>query len=1119
MGLRLGAAASLMSALALSCGDSRGAGPAAGGPGSPARLAIEVARADGTAVAPFALTASDGTGLILRDLVAKVVIDPPLAFTQIELAFQNPEARRIEGRLELALPERASVSRLALQIGGAFQEGEVVERPRAVAAYEEALHQRRDPALLERDAGNKYRMRVFPIEQYEVKRVIVAYSEIISGGAAGYRLPLSGLPVIDRVRAEVSDPARGESTVLERERWQPEGDLVVPLAGRRSARAVVSGSLALLHVTPALQSRAAPIERLTVLFDTSASAAVGFERRIAQLRALLAAIAAARGGPFPVQLVVFDQQVVPLLELRSDQLDGELEAQLLARGAFGATDFAAALRGLAQLSELGDRVMAYTDGVATAGASDHATLAQHVAALQAHGVRRFDVVTYGSVVDRPMLEALAHAELPEAGVVVPDADPQAAAVRLLRGTERRVAVEIAGAEWTYPRELRGVEPGASYPIFAQLRDAHGVTLRLGGEAVQLQAMQTVARPLLEREWARARIEQLEQEGAGERSEADAAYARERIVALSTRHRVLSDATAWVVLESEQDYARHGIERARAARLIVRDGALVASGEPEQVAGARADEPSLDDAPAAPADEPGSRRNAARDQGIIGLIGPPAGIGTIGHGAGGARDAPASAMDALGTLSGDVVGRSSGFGMLGTGRYGATASGSFRSRRGITPLVVAGKSDVRGSLSKEVVRRIVQRHINEVRFCYELALNTRPQLAGAVTVKWIISPVGSVQTAAVSASSVGDAQVERCIANAVRRWSFPAPEGGGVVVVTYPFTLDPVHSDGPRIEPDDAVAPATQWTQARRAREQRARMREWRARARPLPADALTGPLLEVTESIAAGRSGAALARARQLARDQPHDLPALLALARAASAAGDRTLAARAYGSLIDLFPSRAELRRAAGQGLEQLGADGLALAIDSYRRAVAQRPDHPAGHRLLGLALWRAGDRAAGRESLERGRDRGDPLARFPGVTSLLREDAQLAASRPPAQPWLRICVYWENDATDVDLIVYDGSRQRAGGEHFTRDRPSLSADVATGFGPECVTATGAQIAFPYLLQVHYAARGAMGYALGAVHVLQVDAQGAASFEMRPFVLMKEGAVVELGSVLRPTS
>jgi hypothetical protein len=28
-----------------------------------------------------------------------------------------------------------------------------------------------------------------------------------------------------------------------------------------------------------------------------------------------------------------------------------------------------------------------------------------------------------------------------------------------------------------------------------------------------------------------------------------------------------------------------------------------------------------------------------------------------------------------------------------------------------------------------------------------------------------------------------------VASAVRRWTFPAPDGGGLVSVTYPFTLE------------------------------------------------------------------------------------------------------------------------------------------------------------------------------------------------------------------------------------------------------------------------------------------------------------------------------------------
>ena len=177
------------------------------------------------------------------------------------------------------------------------------------------------------------------------------------------------------------------------------------------------------------------------------------------------------------------------------------------------------------------------------------------------------------------------------------------------------------------------------------------------------------------------------------------------------------------------------------------------------------------------------------------------------------------MSALGALMGDQIGANFGFGGLGlrgTGRGGGgtgegtiglgnigtighgagggngsgygRGAGRFRGRRAMVPRIRTGTADVRGSLSKEVIRRIIRRHINEVRFCYEQELNQRPDLQGRVAVKFIISPTGAVQTAGVASSTVRNARVEGCIAKAVRRWVFPAPEGGGIVVVTYPFVL-------------------------------------------------------------------------------------------------------------------------------------------------------------------------------------------------------------------------------------------------------------------------------------------------------------------------------------------
>jgi TonB family protein len=176
-------------------------------------------------------------------------------------------------------------------------------------------------------------------------------------------------------------------------------------------------------------------------------------------------------------------------------------------------------------------------------------------------------------------------------------------------------------------------------------------------------------------------------------------------------------------------------------------------------------------------------------------------------------------NALGALMGNQVGENFGYGGLGlrgTGRGGGgtgegtiglgnlntighgggggsgsgygRGAGGLGGRRGSVPRIRSGAAMVKGSLSKEVIRRIVHRHINEVKFCYERKLAQRPDLSGRVAIKFIISGTGAVQMAAVASSTLGDPSVENCIAQAVRRWTFPQPEGGGIVIVTYPFQL-------------------------------------------------------------------------------------------------------------------------------------------------------------------------------------------------------------------------------------------------------------------------------------------------------------------------------------------
>jgi hypothetical protein len=94
----------------------------------------------------------------------------------------------------------------------------------------------------------------------------------------------------------------------------------------------------------------------------------------------------------------------------------------------------------------------------------------------------------------------------------------------------------------------------------------------------------------------------------------------------------------------------------------------------------------------------------------------------------------------------------------------------------------------GSLAREVIRSVIRSHMMEVRACFERGLAANPELAGRVTVSFVISASGAVQSSTIANTTLNHAQVEGCVTDAVRSWTFPAPEGGAVLV-NYPFVLD------------------------------------------------------------------------------------------------------------------------------------------------------------------------------------------------------------------------------------------------------------------------------------------------------------------------------------------
>lgn len=97
-------------------------------------------------------------------------------------------------------------------------------------------------------------------------------------------------------------------------------------------------------------------------------------------------------------------------------------------------------------------------------------------------------------------------------------------------------------------------------------------------------------------------------------------------------------------------------------------------------------------------------------------------------------------------------------------------------------------DVPGALDREIIRRVIRRHGREHAGCYEAALVRRQEAAGKVVARFVVASDGRVIATDVLSSEIRDVELARCMTDAIAKWRFPAPRGGGMVAVTYPFVF-------------------------------------------------------------------------------------------------------------------------------------------------------------------------------------------------------------------------------------------------------------------------------------------------------------------------------------------
>ncbi len=202
-------------------------------------------------------------------------------------------------------------------------------------------------------------------------------------------------------------------------------------------------------------------------------------------------------------------------------------------------------------------------------------------------------------------------------------------------------------------------------------------------------------------------------------------------------------------------------------------------------------------------------DVVKDTGLVGLLRRGAQLSQVFGSGGLGGDLRAT----LGNLSGPVVAYGDGLGGLGirgsgtgAGGQGGTIGigaigtkglgrgigdeGSLSGRKRMHEPIAEVTPEVRGSVDRELIRKVIQDHAAQIRYCYEQQLAINPRLQGKVAITWAIEGDGSVTNSKVdrSATTLADSSVLECMLSRVRTWRFPRPAGGGVAIITYPWIL-------------------------------------------------------------------------------------------------------------------------------------------------------------------------------------------------------------------------------------------------------------------------------------------------------------------------------------------
>lgn len=933
-------------------------------------LKAPVPRGLGTLTARIPGTTDAIAGVRLISHKVTVSVRDGYARTEVEEEFLNETPRVLEGRYAFPLPADASISRLALVVGDQWVEGEMVERKRAASIFHgivEDTVRPRDPALLEWVSGGEFSLKIFPIAPKSSRKVLLAYNQALrsEGGRMRYTYPLSlgadRANTIDNfaisIRVSDSSPWIGDamteglpaalkmedgklSALYSAESFSPNGDFHLSYSrgeSEKAKQASLSADVAVYQpkegefsetgdkaAFAAIRLRAELPANMSPPSRVRRDVAVVIDKSHSQSRETLEgevklALGIIRQMDPDERYVVLacDSSCIAYPEAGTSEVNAKAfvktKAWLEQIRPGGASDIAGALMDAAnRLPQKGAAQVVYVgDGSPSAGELSAEAIAEM--AYPALSDKSADLRLFGAgrTVDEMMFSALSR-RLGAAYEAVLTDDSIENRINSISASLRTPVIQDAVLELpscvrdVYPKVLPSLRLGQEIVLVGKTDSDVKGTLKLRGKLgntdyeqaktieLKSESLEKAGQnPLIPRLWAEARIRSLEESPTEETVS--------EIVGLSTRFHVMSRHTSLLVLENDRMFAEFGIRRTAKAADDRSDQAFMK--EPERKRGnsskdEQADTSSEPDAPDA-----------------VGHMFGAGGLGLSGIGEGGA-------------------GSGQGFG-AGVG----TMSGSHKTS---PPKVRMGSTSVSGRLPPEIIQRIVRQNFGRFRLCYENGLRNNPNLAGRVTIRFLIGREGNVMSSTNGGSDLPDSGVIACVARSFLTLSFPQPESG-TVTVTYPIMFSP--GDGGGSGWSGAVSRPWQWSPPP-FRPMWVRNPTVSHRVEADSSKAAGTPKIEALEKslgespnsrkrhenlirglLVQGRFYDALVKAQLFADLDPEMPLAQELLAFAAAAGGDADRSLSALDSMVELNPRKASAHLRAARGFEARGDERRACA------------------------------------------------------------------------------------------------------------------------------------------------------------------------------------------------